>query len=130
MMSDMPQADWLQQLIGVKLVNLLAGVAGGLVRGLVVKGFSWSQRIGSAVVGGLTAGHVTPAAMPFVRRWLDLWSTPTGDIEGSVGFCIGLFGMTVCDGLIRWARRWRDGAPGVEAGSQGGVQVPRAAREG
>jgi hypothetical protein len=32
-----------------------------------------------------------------------------GDMEGSIGFCLGLAGMTVCDALIRWARRWRDG---------------------
>lgn len=108
-MADLPPTDWLHTVIGVKLFNVISGVAGGIVRGLIARGFSWSQRIGSAIVGGLTAGYVTPAAMPIIRKWLDLWSYPTGDIEGSVGFCLGLVGMTVCDALVRWVRRWRDG---------------------
>ncbi|SEG59357.1 hypothetical protein [Bosea lathyri] len=110
-MADLPPPDFLHQLVGVKVVNVVSGVAGGLVRGLIAKGFSWPQRLSSAMVGGLTAGYATPAAMPIIRKWLDLWSYPTGDIEGSVGFALGLVGMTICDALIRWARRWRDGAP-------------------
>lgn len=58
---------------------------------------------------GVMAGYVTPAAMPIIRKWLDAWSCPAGDIEGSVGFALGLVGMAVCDAVIRWARRWRDG---------------------
>jgi hypothetical protein len=113
-MADLPSPEWhtlLQQILGVKFMNVIAGFAGGAVRGLVVKGFSWTQRLSSAVVGGLTAGYATPAAMPIIRKWLDLRSYPTGDIEGSVGFALGLVGMTVCDALIRWARGWCDGPP-------------------
>jgi len=114
-MADLPPPESLNaivhEMLGVKLLNVFAGFAGGTVRGLVVKGFSWPQRIASAVVGGITAGYATPAAMPLIRKWLDLWAYPTGDIEGSVGFALGLVGMTVCDAVIRWARRWRDGPP-------------------
>lgn len=110
-MSNLPPPDWLHDIVGVKLSYVLSGVAGGLVRGLIAKGFSWPQRISSAVVGGLTAGYATPAVAPVVRAWLETWSYPTGDIEGSVGFALGLVGMTICDALIRWARRWRDGPP-------------------
>jgi hypothetical protein len=112
-MAEIPPPDWLHAAVGVKLVNVVSGVAGGLVRGMIAKGFTWPQRITSAIVGGLTAGYATPAAMPVIRKWLDLWSYPTGDIEGSVGFALGLIGMTVCDALIRWARRWRDGPPSM-----------------
>lgn len=107
----MPPSDWLHQLIGVKTHHMVAGVAGGLVRGLVARGFSWPQRLTSAIVGAATAGYGTPAVMPIMRKWLDLWAYPTGDIEGSTGFALGLVGMTICDALIRWARRWRDGPP-------------------
>lgn len=110
-MADLPSPDWLQAFVGAKLFNVVSGVAGGLVRGLIAKGFSWPQRISSAVVGGLTAGYMTPAAMPLIRKWFDLWGYTSGDIEGSVGFALGLVGMTICDALIRWARRWRDGPP-------------------
>lgn len=116
-MADLPPPDsWpaiVQQVFGVKLLNVFAGFAGGTVRGLVVKGFSWPQRIASAVVGGITAGYATPAVMPLVRKWLDLWAYPNGDTEGSVGFALGLVGMTACDAVIRWARTFRDRPPSL-----------------
>lgn len=105
-MADLPPGDWLHGAIGVKIVNVVAGVCGGLVSGLVVKGFTWPERISSAVVGGMTAGYGTPAAMPVVRKWLDLWSSPNGDVEGVVGFVLGLIGMTVCDATINWVKSW------------------------
>lgn len=106
-----PPADWLHALIGVKSAHAVAGIFGGLVRGLISRGFSWTQRISSAVVGAAVAGYGTPFMAPVARKWLDLWSYPSGDIEGSLGFALGLVGMTVCDALIRWARRWRAGPP-------------------
>lgn len=123
-MADLPSPDWLHQLVGVKLINVFSGIAGGLVRGLVARGFTMTQRISSAIVGGLTAGYATPAAMPVIRKWLDLWAYPTGDIEGSVGFCLGLVGMTLCDAVIRWARRWRDGPPPSWPSNHPGAPAP------
>lgn len=108
-MADLPPYDWLQQAIGVKTPHVVAGIAGGVVRGLISRGFTWPQRLGSAVVGAAVAGYGTPFCAPILRKWLDLWQYPAGDIEGSLGFALGLVGMTVCDALIRWARRWRDG---------------------
>lgn len=111
-MADIqPPSDWLHALIGLKGTHVLAGVVGGVVRGLVAHGFSWTQRLTSAAVGGFTAGYFTPVASPIARQWLDAWTSPQGDIEGSVGFALGLVGMTACDALIRWAKRWRDGSP-------------------
>jgi len=110
-MADLPPYDWLQQAIGVKTPHVIAGLVGGSVRGLVSPHFSWPQRIVSALVGAGVAGYGTPFAAPILRKWLDLWQYPVGDIEGSLGFALGLVGMTVCDALIRWARRLRDTAP-------------------
>lgn len=106
-----PSPDWLHALVGVKSTHVVAGIIGGLVRGLVARGFSWPQRLGSAIVGAAVAGYGTPLAAPLARKWLDLWAYPAGDIEGSLGFALGLVGMTVCDAVIRWARRWRDEPP-------------------
>ena len=106
-----PPPDWLYAVFGIKLPHLIAGLFGGTVRGLVSKGFTWPQRMSSAIVGALTAGYATPAAVPILQRWADLWGYRMGELEGSVGFALGLVGMTICDALIRWARRWRDGPP-------------------
>lgn len=111
MMQDIPPPSGNVVFLGVNLVHLASGVAGGIVRGLINPSYTWTARISSAVVGGLTAGYGTPAAAHIVRRWLELWGYPFGNVEGSVGFLLGLCGMTICDAIIRWARRWRDGPP-------------------
>lgn len=95
----------------MKLVNVIAGGLGGLVSGLISKNVTWPERITSCIVGAITAGYGTPVAMPIVRKWLDLWSYPNGEIEGAVGYALGLCGMTACTALIRWVKRWRDGPP-------------------
>lgn len=84
-----PPPDWLYAIFGIKLPHLLAGLFGGTVRGLVSKGFTWPQRMSSAVVGALTAGYATPAAVPILQRWADLWGYQMGELEGSIGFEIG-----------------------------------------
>ncbi|KZE34085.1 hypothetical protein IMF23_04225 [Chelatococcus daeguensis] len=110
-MSELQPPSGNMVFLGVNIVHLASGVAGGIVRGLINPSYTWTARISSAVVGGLTAGYGTPATAHFVRRWLELWGYPFGDVEGSVGFLLGLCGMTICDAVIRWARRWRDGPP-------------------
>lgn len=110
-MADIqPPSDWLHAVVGIKSAHVVAGVLGGVARGLVSRGFSWSQRIGSAVIGAIVAGYGTPAAAAIVRHWLSGAGYPPSDIEGSVGFALGLVGMTLCDVLIRRARQWW-GAP-------------------
>lgn len=106
-----PPPDIVYTIFGLKIPHLLAGLAGGVVRGQISKGFTWPQRLSSAVVGALTAGYTTPAVVPALQHWANLWGYRLGELEGSVGFALGLVGMTICDALIRWARRWRDGPP-------------------
>lgn len=63
--------------------------------------------------GALTAGSVGPTANAIAVRWLEWWGFPLSsvDVGGSVVFVVGLCGMTVCDAVIRWVQRWRDGPP-------------------
>lgn len=121
-----PPPDWLHNLIGMRLVDVIFGASGGAVRGLVVKNLSLSQRIASTVVGALTAGSLGPAANALASRWLDWGGFPLSAVEigGSVIFIVGLVGMTICDGLIRWARRWRDGPPPSFTPPQSGCKAP------
>ncbi|WP_139221187.1 hypothetical protein [Bosea sp. OK403] len=73
---------------------------------MVARNLSWWQRLTSDV-GDQADGYAKPAVTPLLRRWLELWSSQTVDFEGSIGFARGLVGMTICEALIRWARRWR-----------------------
>jgi hypothetical protein len=67
----------------------------------VARGFCEPQHLTSVTIGATTSGYGTPVVMPVLRQWLDLWAYPTGDIEGSTGFALGLVGMTICDALNR-----------------------------
>lgn len=113
-MSDAPPPDWLQSVVGMKLFDVIFGAAGGAVRGIVVRNLSWSQRISSTVVGALTAGSFGPVASALATRWIDYWgfNLTQVDLGGSVVFVVGLCGMTFCDVLIRWAKKYRDDPPG------------------
>lgn len=110
-MVDMPPSDPLLQWLGVKTIDVAAGFGGGIVRGLINPAYTWPMRLTSAVVGAITAGYLTPPATHLASRWLAVWGVPSGDVTGSVGFFLGLCGMTVAEMLIRWARHWRDKAP-------------------
>lgn len=110
-MADLQPPGRDLMMLGVSYVHLVSGVAGGIVRGLINPTYTWTARLSSAIVGGLTAGYGTPPAAHFVRRWLEAWGHGFADVDGSVGFLLGLCGMTVCDAAIRWARKLRDSLP-------------------
>ncbi len=109
-----PTPDWLHSVIGLKSHHVVAGVAGGIARGLVGREFSWPQRLTSAVVGAMVAGYGTPVCTPFMHAlvaWVHNWlgttpAVPPLNLEGSTGFALGLIGMSLCDVAIRWAKRW------------------------
>ena len=106
-----PATDWLHSLIGIKAAHVVAGVLGGAVRGLISPAFPWSQRITSAVVGAAAAGYGTPVMTAIARQWMDSSGYPASDVEGVVGFLLGLSGMTVCDGVIKWIAKWWNEPP-------------------
>ncbi|MEP9378373.1 hypothetical protein ABLE91_16780 [Aquabacter sp. CN5-332] len=107
-MPDLPPDP---ALLGVKLAHLIAGAAGGIVRSLTRPGTSWRVTLATAAVGGIVAGYATPLGAHYAVRYLGTPEVPLASIEGVTGFALGLIGMSLCEALIRWARRWRDGIP-------------------
>lgn len=94
--------DW-QLFFGVKVSSLLAGLAGGLVRALMMRsGLTKWQVFVSCIVGALTAGYLTPVFM-HVLPYHD-----AAGAEGAVGYAIGLSAMYLCEGVMRAAKSWRD----------------------
>lgn len=53
-MSDIPPPSRDVVFLGLNLVHLASGTPGGMVRGLVNPSYTWTTRISSAIVGGLT----------------------------------------------------------------------------
>lgn len=69
------------------------------------------RHISTAIVGTAVAGYVTPVAASVAQRYLAVPDVPAASMGGMVAFVLGLTGMSLCDILLKWARRWRDGPP-------------------
>ena len=95
----------LQTFLGVKLAHLVAGFFGGLVRAIINPNGSKAYAFGATIVGTVTAGYLTPIAVPLVERYFG----PSADgVEGAVGFLMGLCGLAITEGAVKLARRWKD----------------------
>jgi hypothetical protein len=98
--------------LGVKLVHLIAGVAGGIVRSLAIKNYSIMEATSAVIVGGLTAGYGTPAVTTILCKWLHSMGFYAVGLDGAVGFMLGLCGMTIAELAIRWVKeRMRSHGP-------------------
>lgn len=96
------------EILGISLSHLVAGGLGGLVRGLTRPEQSWLRRTGGAVAGAFTAGFATPVAAPIAASFLARWNVPPEALFGVCGFLFGLTGLSLCEGAIRLADRWRN----------------------
>jgi hypothetical protein len=96
-MSDDP--GFLIQL-GVKIPDLIAGFAGGVVNAIALKRSDPWSIIGSVVIGGFTANYLTE---PF--------SHYLGTGQGTSAFLVGLAGMAICQGIISAAKTWSPFGP-------------------
>lgn len=99
-MPDPGVTDALRE-FGIRVQDVLAGLAGGVVNAFVFKRSNPVAIIGSIVVGALTANYLGEAAQRY-----------TGTSGGAAAFIVGLCAMAVCQGLIEVASKWRPGQPG------------------
>lgn len=90
--------DPAQSFLGYKLIHLLAGLSGGLMRALV-KGESIGASVVSILAGMLASMHITP----FVMEWLNFRSE---NADLALGFLIGVTAMILAEGAMKWAREW------------------------
>ena len=86
--------------LGIKIPDLVAGLAGGIVNAFVFKRSNPTAIIGSIIVGALTANYLSEAAARY-----------TGTSAGASAFIVGLCGMAVCQGIAEVASKWRPGVP-------------------
>lgn len=85
-------------IFGIKITNIIAGILGGSVRAFLVGG-NWFQYFISVFTGGVTAAYFST---PLTYSPINYWQLP----EGTVGFLVGLTGMLLCEGIMRYARSW------------------------
>lgn len=89
-------ADGLLAEFGIRLNDLIAGFAGGVVNSFVFRRSEPWSVIGSMIVGALTANYLTEP----VSRYI-------GTGSGPAGFIVGLAGMAICQGIVEAAKSWR-----------------------
>jgi hypothetical protein len=82
--------------IGVKMPDLVAGLAGGVVNAFVFKRSDPVSIIGSMVVGSLTANYLSEPIGHYI-----------GTSGGAGAFIVGLAGMAICQGIVEAAKSWR-----------------------
>ena len=99
-MADPTGVTFLDSL-GLRLPDLVAGLAGGAVNAVVFRRVNPWAAAGSMVVGGLTANYLgEPAA-----HVLSLGN-------GAASFIVGVAGMALCQAIISAAQNWRPNLPG------------------
>lgn len=92
--------DPLQTYLGFKTGHFVAGVAGGVVRALLVGG-GWLSAITSVLVGSLTSSYLTPTVYAYVQMF------PFRTDEYATSFLLGLTAMLLCEGVMYRAKKWR-----------------------
>lgn len=81
---------------GIKLPDLVAGFAGGIVNSFVFNRTTPVAIVGSMVVGALTANYLGEPATRI-----------TGTSSGATAFIVGLAGMAICQGIVEAAKKYR-----------------------
>lgn len=93
----------LTTLLGIKLSHLMAGVAGGIVRAFMV-GNSFFAAFSSVMTGALTAAYMT---VPVASIYTKITGTIVDlNFEHGIAFCTGLTAMLICEGVLRYVRKW------------------------
>lgn len=95
--------DWLMEL-GIKIQDMVAGFAGGVVNAFVFKQSDPWGVVGSVLVGALTANYLGEAT---ARQF--------GLGEGTGSFITGLCAMAVCQGIVEAAKRYKFGGSNGKA---------------
>lgn len=102
----MPDPDFLTSM-GIRVSDVMAGAAGGIVNAFVFKRSNPVAVTGSIVVGALTANYLGGSA----SRLMEAWVSPSATV-----FIVGLCGMGICQAIADAVSRWKPklgGAPDV-----------------
>lgn len=97
--------DWMVWL-GIKVPDLVAGFAGGVVNAIAFKRSDFVSISGSVIVGAFTANYLG-----------EIVTRQFGTSPAVGAFLVGLGGMALVQGLISAMKNWRPGV--LNGGSDG-----------
>jgi hypothetical protein len=86
--------------LGVKMPDLIAGFAGGVLNALALKRSDPWSIIGSVIAGGLMSNYLGESFAHYV-----------GTTQLTSGFLVGMGGMGLCQGLIAAVAKWNPFQP-------------------
>jgi len=89
--------------LGLKKVALVAGFIGGIISLRFFEGLTAGGKVITASSGAAAANFLTPMTL----AWFQLQPE---SYEGGIGFCLGLFSMSLAAAVIKWLREtsWQD----------------------
>ncbi len=90
--------------LGIRINDLIAGLAGGVVNAVVFKRAGPAAIVGSVLVGALTANYLGEPASKIV-----------GLSTGAGSFITGLAAMAICQAIVEAVRSWK---PSISSGSK------------
>lgn len=93
----MPDDPGLFAMLGVKVPNMFAGLAGGIVGAWVTRAAGVATILGYIVCGALTANFLASPALHILPDWVG---------EGGAGFIIGLGAMAICASILGAIAKW------------------------
>ena len=85
--------------LGIKIPDIVSGIAGGMVNALLFQRTSPLGAVASVLAGGLTSNYM---AEPLAKQ--------LGMSIGPAGFIIGLTAMVICQGIMAGAQKWATNA--------------------
>lgn len=101
-----------------KIVVVIAGFLGAMVRSLTGPEKSWRERVAAWIGGAAMAVYATPVVSPVVFEMLhdmhlvgDHAQVTAESLDGLVGFMMGAIGLTIVEALIAWIKRSIDNMP-------------------
>lgn len=86
--------------VGINPTHLSAGLAGSLVRAVVLKARSKLELMSTGLVGTLCASYFTP----IIVKWIEM----DPDTTNGVAFGIGLIGMSLAEGFLKLVHKWSE----------------------
>ncbi|WP_065091653.1 hypothetical protein [Rhizobium leucaenae] len=95
--------------LGIKVGVVIAGLSGGILRGLSRRRYTSREIVASPICGALAAAYLTEPALYYLRAIN--WPLPARDVAAmnATAFVVGVCAMWIADLLFEAVMRWVKG---------------------
>lgn len=99
--------------LGIKVGVVIAGLSGGILRGLSRRRYTTREIIASPICGALAAAYLTEPALYYLRAVN--WPLPQKDVAAmnATAFVVGVCAMWIADLIFDTISRWIRGGKAV-----------------